>query len=604
LVIVLGVVVRQPVLGGALISDDWDHYAMVRGVYPVARAPFDMFKVIAGTEADRVALARTGRLPWWSDPDVRISFLRPLASLASYAEYAWLGADRVPARGHWHSLLWWSLCVVAAAGVLARVLPRAVALLACALFAVDDAFALPVAWSASRAELIACALTIAALWAHIAWTERPSLRLRALAVGLMCLATLAGEYALALFAYVGAYALLGARGSMRQRLSGLAPLALPVVAYLVVHAAAGYGATDSAFYNDPFRDLRYLRELPARTTLLLGDALFGYTAEWWFGHPWWWPQLSQSSLPVAVWLVRVGHHALQLVVGGAALVLVLGGLVHVWRAWRAQNDPLAEPLRWLLLGALASLPALCGTFPMTRLTVAPALGLAAWLAAITLRAVARVRSSGPLAPRAAAAALACAIVGLHGLAVAQHSRIASVVYAAWARSEQAWVERAPLDDPNVAARHVFVVSANDNATQFSLPFIRHRQGKPMPLSCTLLLPPTDAAIGLTRIAPNALELRSSAAGGLSGLRHSAYRLATDEFRAGQLFATPRFTVEVLTLAAGTPTALRFVFATPLDDPSYIFLYPRPEGLSRLDLPPPGGTIQLQPPADPPFVPEP
>jgi hypothetical protein len=599
LVIVLGVALRAPVLAGTLISDDWDHYAMASGVYPVARSPLDLYSVIAARPGERAALLRSGRLPWWSDPGIRISFLRPLGSLSIYADYAWFGADRVPARAHWHSLLWWVLCLVAAAGMLERVLPRAVALAACALFAVDDAHSLPVAWTASRAELIACAFTIAALWAHIAWTQRPSRMLRVLAFGLMCLAMLAGEHALALFAYVAAYALLGARGSVRERVLGFAPLALPVIAYFAVHAVLGYGATGSAFYADPLSDpRRYLAALPARAMLLLGDTCFGYSAEWWFGLPPWWMRVVQTHwLPVHS-LLRDDPHVLQLALGSAALVLVLAALV---RAARTKDDGVRR-LRWLLVGALASLPPLCGTFAMTRLTVAPALGIDACLAWIVVGAFQIACGKRALPARADAALLAAAILLMHGYVAAARSREASGVYAAWSRNEEAWVARAARGDAGFGARHVLVVSANDIATQFSLPFVLHRHHLAMPASSQLLLPPAVSPIEIERLAPNTLELRSTAASGHSGFRNSAYRLEADDFHAGQRFATPSFEVEVVSVTAGTPTDLRFIFAKSLDDPSYLFLYPRAEGLTQLQLPALGGTLELGPPTSPSFVP--
>lgn len=567
---------------------------MVRGVYPVARSPLDLFSVIADRPGERAALLRSGRLPWWSDPEIRISFLRPLASLSTYADYAWLGAARVPARGHWQSLLWWSLCLIAVAGMLERVLPRSIALLACVLFAVDDAHALPVAWSASRAELIGFASVIAALWAHIAWTQRPSRRSRVLAVLALSLGVLAGEHALALFTYVVAYSLIAAPGSMRQRLLGLAPFVLPVVVYFAIHAALGYGASGSSFYSDPFSDTaRFAAALPGRVTQLLGDTVFGYTAEWWFGLPPWWTSVAKTG--PAHWLLHDDPHVLQLAVGVVAILIVLGGL---WHAWRAQSDPVAAQMRWLLAAALASLLPLCGTFAMTRLTVAPALGIDAWLAWIAIRAWQRLRTGGALGPRVVAATLGAAILLFHGVVIAQRTHEASDVYAAWSRNEEAWVDRARLGGHELTTRHAIVISANDIATQFSLPFIRYRHGKSMPASSQLLVPPAFRPIELARTAPNVLELRSTDPAGHPGFRNSAYRLESTDFLAGDRFTTPTFTVEVVAVNAGNPTSLRFTFEKDLEDASYLFLYPREEGLKPLELPPVGTRVQLPPPAAP------
>ena len=49
----LGSWLRAPALDATLVSDDWDHYAMATGVYPVARAPWDFYDFIGDSAAER-----------------------------------------------------------------------------------------------------------------------------------------------------------------------------------------------------------------------------------------------------------------------------------------------------------------------------------------------------------------------------------------------------------------------------------------------------------------------------------------------------------------------------------------------------------------------
>ena len=150
---------------GSLLGDDWDHYAMWAGAYPVPRSALNMFDFVGGGAGERLALMHSGRLPWWSDPGMRaLSFLRPLPSALAYFDYAVLGPAAY-ASHHWHTAVCWALTVVALAGVLIRSVPRPVAVLAILLYVVDDAHALPVAWSANRGELVAVASMFGALWA-------------------------------------------------------------------------------------------------------------------------------------------------------------------------------------------------------------------------------------------------------------------------------------------------------------------------------------------------------------------------------------------------------------------------------------------------------
>jgi hypothetical protein len=143
---------------------------------------------------------------------------------------------------------------------------------------------------------------------------------------------------------------------------------------------------------------------------------------------------------------------------------------------------------------------------------------------------------------------------------------------------------------------VFVLSANDGATLFSLPFVRHFGGHSMPASSEVLLPPFRGVLALRR--PNANVLDLVAAHGLSEFRNSAYRRDDREFQVGQRWLSERFSVEVLATERGVPRHLRFVFARALEDPSYLFLYPTAEGLRPYSLPPAGVTRPLPEPAWP------
>ena len=147
LAIALGLALRAPALHGSLLGDDWDHYAMVHGQYPVQRSALDLYNFAANTVAERRALCSRGRLPWWTDPGFHLAFLRPLSSALLLFDHTVLGSA-APARHHWHSALWWAASLIASAGLLGRVLPRSVAFIAVLLYAADDAHTLPFAWNA------------------------------------------------------------------------------------------------------------------------------------------------------------------------------------------------------------------------------------------------------------------------------------------------------------------------------------------------------------------------------------------------------------------------------------------------------------------------
>jgi hypothetical protein len=596
LAIALGIVLRSAALHGSLLGDDWDHYAMWAGAYPVQRSALDMFDFVGGGAAERLALLHSGRLPWWSDPGIQLSFLRPLASALAYFDYAVLG-PAASASHHWHTAAWWALSVVAVAGVLVRSVPRPVATLAILLYAVDDAHALPVAWSANRGELVAVASMLGALCAHLDWLQQRRRHSRVISIALVCCGMLSGEYALALFGFFVAHALFAQRAPARLRFRALAPLALPVVAYLIARSWLGYGTAGSSFYVDPVRDPdRYLISSLARVPMLLADLVFGYPAEWWYGDPPWRSHLVDAlgRMPDA-WLSPAHVHDVQLGLGVLGLALLSLGLAQLVRR---SPQRARHPLVWLLCGALLGLLPLCGVLPMSRLCIGPSLGFHTALAWLAVRAARSVIRRGAIPGRLLASAVIAGIFSVHGVYAATRSRSETRQYALRAGTEEAWVKHAEIAASGLATRHVIIVSAHDLASQFSLPFVRRLHGLSVPASSELLLPAWDGPLELTRVADNVLDVRAVHSSDSAAFRTSAYRLSTSEYRQRQVFTGENFTVVAMAVEHGNPTQLRFAFKRPLGDQSYVFLYPVANGLRALHLPDVGSAVRLGPPAWP------
>jgi hypothetical protein len=590
----LGTWLRAPALRGGLLSDDWDHYAMCAGIYPNVRRAWDLFNFVSNDAVERRELLSSGRLPWWSDPDIQIGFLRPLSSLFVWIDHAVLDVRDAPVRAHVHSLLWWLLGALGVAAVFRRILPPSAAGLAVLLYAVDDAHALPVAWSASRAELIAVAAMSWALWAQLEWRHRGFARHRWLSLALVWLGLFSGEHAIALLALMVAAELADVARPLAARARALLPLALPLAVYLIARAALHYGVAGSSFYMDPLDEpLRFLRAFGLHVPLLAADLGLGYAADYWYGEPPWWLGLPLVQRLPAAWLAPSVLQRLAWSCGVG--VLVASVLFWIWLGRRAE-DASARSLRWLIAGALAALVPLASAIPMTRLTVVPALAFHATYAWFAVGAWQVLRGPAPWFSRLAAGALCALLLASDGVQPAIRGRSLSEYYARMARVELRWALRAQFDDATLPARHVIVLSAFDVATRFSLPFVRHFAGRSMPASSEVLLPPFLGTLQLRRPSADTLELE--AATGFSDLRHSAYRREDRDFHAGERWPGERFSVEVLATDHGVPRHLRFVFAHPLEDARYLFLYPTAEGLRTFSLPPVGATRPLPQPALP------
>ena len=148
------------------LTDDHGFRAVLRSSNPHAPPAYDLFRFIPGDPAGNQLRIRTGRLPWWAAPDLRIHFLRPLTGLAFAADDRLFGDD--PLGYHLVSLAWYAALLIAAAALFRRLLPAAAATLAVAVLGLSAAHVDAYAWLSARHVAIAGALAAAALALQVA----------------------------------------------------------------------------------------------------------------------------------------------------------------------------------------------------------------------------------------------------------------------------------------------------------------------------------------------------------------------------------------------------------------------------------------------------
>src|SRR5262245_10153307 len=164
LTLLLGCWRFAPTLELGLMADDYMAVAVVNGTFSAPRSPWDVFNFAGGTVEDVAAAQRLGSLPWFAPPNLRFAFLRPLSSALWSVDMA-LAGDNIWLY-HVHSLAIWIVLAVAAALLYRRILPRSVAALATAIFALDESQLAPVQWLSNRGALYALLLGLLALGAH------------------------------------------------------------------------------------------------------------------------------------------------------------------------------------------------------------------------------------------------------------------------------------------------------------------------------------------------------------------------------------------------------------------------------------------------------
>jgi hypothetical protein len=577
-----GVVAVLPSVRAGFFADDYLQIAQLEGWSTNPAGPLDLYSFVPRDAVTVERLRQQGSLPYFAAPGLQIAFFRPLASALMWVDHALFARSPVPY--HLHTLLWYAALLVMAAVLLRGALPPGLATLALLIFCLDGGHAMAAAWIAARNATVACALVFAAFVAHRRWRTagwRPGALLAPLAAAL---GLGASEMALGALGYLLAWEMIERRP---RRSRAVAPVLLVMAVYLVVYQLTSSGAHASGAYLDPFgAPATFLRALPGRVLLLLGSLL--------------------GAAPID--LVSVdGRLRVPLVAAGAAL----GAIVAGWLpgALRRMSPDEAKAVRWLGLGAAASLLVSTPALPGDRVLLAASLGGSAVLAALLRDAWRLLR-----ARRArVAAALGLVLLGLPNLALAAVALPAKVLLLrALAEDSRRLGRQAEIAAP-VPAR--VVVLALDDLVAIHLPLLRvfdqgmapedlrrlaadraHAGGLPLPdrigyLGSTVLSL-SAAPHRLRRTAADAFELFTPAGTLLDGTWAECLRARGLPLGRGSVLRVDGMTATVLDDRDGRPTRVEFRFDRPLEDPALVFLALIDHRLRRFPWPAIGGEVTV------------
>jgi hypothetical protein len=525
-----------PALTSGLVIDDYLLRDRLHGADAIRwRGLWDAFSL--ATEGNVVAMRELGDLPWWSAPELRLSFFRPLAALTHALDFALLP----PWLMHVESMLLLA-ALNAAVWLWYRRLYGEDHGLASLLFAVAPGHVFAASWLANRNAVLAALFSVLALLAY----DRARLEARSTwpAAALLTLSLLAGEIGLGATALWIAYAACLDRAP--NRLRGLAPGLLVTAAWLVLRTALDYGAQGSSLYVDPLREpLRFARALAEHMPLLV------------FG---------QLGFPCITFQLFLSRPAALVSIALALLVLAL---------WVPRGRALLRQDARARFAALASLLALA---PVAATAVHDRLLIVADVAGMGLLAQLLAMRSDRLARGWANArvALSLLLALLYAASLQEHID----------QGERPFVEI--LRDPQVAAQSVVFVNAPCAFYPIQLRRLRIHEGGPVPRRVRTL------ASGLY---PLALErrdeqtLRIHGAGGLlqpHGRYHAPGRQPSwfsrsylaqtlDHFprakwtyRAGDRVELSELSVRVVAATAdGYPERVDFVFRTALTNVQFL-----------------------------------
>jgi hypothetical protein len=529
-IVALAVALAAPSLNTGFVADDHIQEDILRGGagIPGLPVPRDLFSFASGDPRKTHQLMDAGVFPWTTDPEVRLAFWRPISSATHAIDHA-LAPGSAP-FAHAHNLVWFALALAAAALFYRRFLGAGwIAMLALLLYAVDDTHGPAVGWIANRNALCALAIALPSLVFHDRWRRDGWLPGALLGPLTLCLGLLAGESALAICAYLAAYALHVDKGP--RRLFVLTPYALSVVLWRVVYQAMGYGASGSGVYLDPGRDpVGFLRQLPSRISLLL---------------------LGQLALPWSDFAELYRYISPKLLLAMTLFALVVLALIAITILPIWKRDPLA---RFFATGMVLSAVPVCATFPADRL-----------LTFVGIGAMGLVAQRLATAPQSRIGKLAVAgLVAIH-LVLAPplsllRSRSMVTVDAPLANADESLPRT-----PEIADQTIVLVNPPADLFAGYLALTRASKGEPRPRAFRWLASGTSA-VEIVREDERTLRVRP-ARGYLENVTEHMLRSPRHPLPVGARVELSGMTAEVLSaLPDGRPAEVRFRFDTDLNNP--------------------------------------
>ena len=545
----LGVSLCLPALGPERALDDAVIELALRGgpFSGLDSGLFAAFRFASGDAArNRELIDRGVLLPWWSEPELRIAFFRPLSALTHAIDLAcW---PRSPRLMYAHSLVWLGLVIAAAARLHGRLeRPPRRAFVATLLFAVSPSFGPAVAWLSSRNTLIATCFGICAITAWVSGS-----RVRALLWLAGALAS--GEVAVCALAYLVCHTWILDPRPARARIQSLVPVALVTLVWRALHFGSGFGASGSGAYLDPLHDLSAL--LAAAPERLLAG-------------------LGAAAGPVSADLVFVGE-AEQ-----ARTSLLVAGVFALLFGFAACRELRCAPVArfWAVSSLLALLP-LCAAPPNDRGLLLVLLGVKPLVA----RLVPGLRGQPASRPLAA-------------LLLLWHALGAPVVLALRAGQVQA-LGRRTADSTRVfetisELERRTVVVLNPPRDLFASYIQLERAARGASVARHLYwLSSASSELSITRVASDTLELRRPSGYWATSLERLYRREGATLQPAALEFSA--FRAEILESTTGDgPSLVRFQFRLPLEHESLVFVAWRGDRYTLVAPPALGHTVRFE-----------
>ena len=514
-VILASIVLSLPPLFSGFMADDY----FFTGGAITPDAPFGYYNFTEQNIASEIQ-------QWWTSPNFKVRFFRPLSSLALYVDFTLLKGNALLA--HLHSMVWFVLLLIGAHRVYRSLLSEKTAKWATALFSVSVIHAWNAGWIASRHTVMGGALTVFAAYWYIQWRHHGRRMHGILSATLFVLGLMTSEVSLSFLGIVVSYEMLFSKHPISNRLAASWWVAAVAFIYLIFYIAMGYGAAGSDLYTSPLSQ-------PAMFCRLFVPKLLGLAGALVLGVP-------------ASFRVVPGLEAISLGAGSIGLMLLTTGVAMSWK--RLDGDE-KRAVKGLSLMAFCTLfPAVAGIamgreFALTGMAVIGVI-------ALVLKTLFTVK--GPLRHRAPS--LATAIVLFIGVGVITPlSRIGMGLLVVQQSTISKRIGESDTGCP--AGAHAMVFTGGvDLPIAYGPHFVATHQGKFFKSWHQMVL--TTDAVTIAR--PSSDRLVLSAKGTLATtllLREKDNPLAV-----GDVIERRFMTIEVLETGNDGPTKIQVTFKSP------------------------------------------
>ena len=555
----IATVVTLPALFAGLFVDDYLHLLTIDGKLHIA-SPYDVFRFAGGDPKEVLPFINGGPLPWFTWANIQLHFFRPLSSLTMVIDRALFGDGYLVY--HLHSTLWY-VGLVAVVGVLYRRLLGPAALVAMALYALDEAHLIPAAWWSNRNALLAALPAVAGLIAHIRWREDGwrwglPLSLLGYTVGFA-----GAESALGIMPYLGAYELLGRRDAWQRRIGALLPAALMSVVYLVWYKASGYGVHGSGIYLDPVGEFgEFAKQAPARLLMLMANQFV--------------------TLPIEAPVVVSGIHTLLAVVCAATLALCA---VPIRWAWKRSTPETQRAMVWLLAGAALSCAPSLATFPSGRLMTIPSIGTTAVLA-VVLHEAWKARSQKLVR------VFAYVLIAMHVVLPLAVWVAGPLLFGTLDARAREVIAASPLEEGDISEVTQIAINPPDPVLAMYTDIIRRYLDRPRPKSW-MFLTMSPCGYRMTRTDDRTLEIAWIDGEMMTTLPEQLVRSPLHPFVPGDVIALDAFDARILDVGKHGPTHVRYTFKEALESPKLAFYIWGSETFENYTLPKVGETVELK-----------